>query len=129
MKAKLAKILIEKNIIRKETVFEALYNSKGISCQLDTSVKGSFKLVGAQSIGDWVFFDTIGPDTTTQTRIRCDSVISLDGMSVRRVAESHLLTLEGEPIIPKRGRRFKLPYGFDYDDYDEDEVVVIDEEE
>ena len=107
MKTKLARIFIEKNIISRGTVFEAYYKTKGISGQCNADVLGSFKLIGAQSIGEWIYFNTIGPDNN-QYRLRCDDVLSVDGMPIKRVAESHQLDEEGEEHqFLRRGRRRK----------------------
>jgi hypothetical protein len=108
MQAKLARTFIERKIIQRGTVFEAHYSTKGISGQFDTSVVGSFRLVGAKSVGEWVYFDTIGPEDARFT-IRCDSVVSLDGMPLQRIAESHQLTIDGDDIVSnsRRGRRRK----------------------
>lgn len=117
MKPKLARVFIKNGIIQKGTVFESYYNTKGISGQCDTAIRGSFKLIGAQSVGDWIYFNTIGPESK-QYRLRCDYVISLDGMPLRRVAESHQLTEDGEDHqFIRRGRRRKE----DIDDDEEDD--------
>ena len=109
MKTKLARVFIERKIIQHGSILEAYYNTKGISGQLDSSVIGSFKLAGAQAVGDWVYFDTVGPDNA-RYRIRCDSVVSLDGMPLERIAESHQLTLDGDESLAnyRRGRRKRI---------------------
>lgn len=106
MKTKLARVFIERRIIQRGSVFEAYYSTKGISGQFDTAVVGSFKLIGAQAAGDWVYFDTIGPDDSRH-RIRCDSIITVDGMPLDRITESHQLTLDGDEAASnsRRGRR------------------------
>ena len=107
MKSKLARVFIEKSIITRGTVFEAYYNTKGISGQCNATVLESFKLIGAQAIGDWIYFNTTGPDNVVH-RFRCDEIISLDGMPIKRVAESHQLTEDGEEHqFIRRGRRRK----------------------
>lgn len=114
MKSKLARAFIEKSIIQRGSILEAFYSTKGISGQCDAQVLGSFKLIGAQAVGEWVFFETIGPDDK-QYRVRCDNVVSLDGMPLERITESHQLTLDGEPATAhRRGRRKKV------DDEDDD---------
>ncbi len=97
MHANLARTFIERKIIQKGTMVEAYYHTKGISGQFDSSVLGTFRLIGAQSIGDWIFFDTIGPNDI-RYRIRCDNVVSLDGMPVNRIAASHQLNETGDFI-------------------------------
>ena len=107
MKTTLARVFIEKSIITRGTVFEAYYNAKGISGQCNAEVIGKFKLTGAQMVGDWIYFNTIDYDKNTY-RLRCDAVLSLDGMPVKRVAESHQLTEDGvDHKFIRRGRRRK----------------------
>jgi hypothetical protein len=107
MRNNLAKVFIQKGIIRRGSVFECWYSTKGISGQCDASVLGSFKLIGAQSVGDWVYFNTIGPDDK-QYRIRSDLVKTIDGMTAKNVAESHQLTEDGDDYqFIRRGRRRK----------------------
>lgn len=105
---KLARVLIERKILQKGSIIEAYYSTKGISGVCDASVLGTFKLNGAKATQEWVFFDTIGPEDKP-FRIRCDYIISLDGMPIARIAESHQLTEAGEPVIPasRRGRKKK----------------------
>jgi hypothetical protein len=107
MKAKLARILIERGVIQRGSMLEAYHNTKGISCQCDASVLASFRLIGAQATKEWVFFETIIPDTKERQRIRCDQIISLDGMPLDRIAESQQLTEDGEDakLNSRRGRR------------------------
>lgn len=109
MQPKLARTFIERKIIQQGSVFEARYNTRGISGQFDAMVVGSFRLIRATAIGDWVYFDTIGPEDV-QYRIRCDTVFSLDGMPLERIAESHQLTIDGEESVSnsRRGRRKKV---------------------
>jgi len=106
METKLARILIERGVIQRGTVLEAYYSTKGISCQCNASVLGTFRLVGAQATKDWVYFETFMPDTTNQYRIRCDYVISLDGMPLQRIAEAQQLTQDGE-VVKSNSRRGK----------------------
>lgn len=106
MKSKLARVLIERGVIQRGTILEAYHNTKGISCQCDTEVLGRFRLIGAQATRDWVFFETIIPETKEQHRLRCDQIISLDGMPVDRIAESQQLNEDGEvKANSRRGRK------------------------
>jgi hypothetical protein len=105
MKTQLARVLIERGVIQLGSVFEAYYNTKGISCQIDSPVLGSFKLIGAKATKEWVYFETLGPDQTRQL-LRCDYVTSFDGMAIARIAESHQLTDDGDDAKAiRRGRR------------------------
>jgi hypothetical protein len=115
MKTKLARVLIERRVIQHGSVFEAYYNARGISCQCDSAVLGAFKLIGAKATKDWVFFETLGPDQA-RYMLRCDYIISLDGMPLSRIAESHQLTEDGEEAKPnRRGRRKRLDEAPDQD--------------
>lgn len=96
MKSKLARILIERGVIQRGTMMEAYYNTKGISCLCDTEVLGTFRLVGAQATKDWVYFETIIPDTKEPYRLRCDQIISLDGMPMVRISEAQQLNEDGD---------------------------------
>ena len=108
MKSKLARVFIEKSIIQKGSIIEAYHSVKGISGQYDAAVLSSFRLTGAKAVGEWVYFDAIDDDKQ-ECRIRCDYVMSLDGMPVGRIAESHHLTEDGDERISnaRRGRRKK----------------------
>jgi hypothetical protein len=118
MKPTLAKLLIENGIIRYGTVFEVYHNTKGISGQYDSTILDSFRLIGAQSIGEWVYFVTLGSDNN-QHRIRCDYVISVDGMPISRLAESHSFNENGEDVkTVRRGRRKKILEEDEDDDYE-----------
>lgn len=106
MQSKLARILIERGVIQNGTILDAYYNTRGISCRCDAAILGRFRLIGAQATKDWVYFETIIPDTTERYRIRCDYIIALDGMPLERVAESQQLTIDGEVrASSRRGRR------------------------
>lgn len=118
MKSNLAKILIEKGIIRKGIALEANYTTKGISCTNNVPVKGRFILNGASSIKDWVFFTVIGPNNEN-LKIRCDQVLSLDGMPIKRVAESHQLDVNGNVFMK---RQIPSRYGnYEVDEGEEDD--------
>jgi hypothetical protein len=104
MKSKLARVLIEKGVIQKGTILEAYHSARGLSGQYDAAIPASFKLIGAQAVGEWVYFNAIGPDDE-QCRIRCDYIIALDSMPINRVIESLQLTENGDDVAPRRNRR------------------------
>ncbi len=47
------------------------------------------------------------PDTNEQHRIRCDYIESLDGMLIKRIAESQQLTENGEEVRSIHHRKRK----------------------
>lgn len=108
MKPKLARVLIEKGVIQKGTILEAYHSARGLSGQYDAALPASFKLIGAQAVGEWVYFNALGPDDE-QCRIRCDYIIALDSMPLSRVIESLQLTVDGDEAAPRRNRRRKDP--------------------
>ena len=119
MNSKLARVFIDRGIVSKGSIFEAYYNTKGISGQRNSRILGKFKLIGAQQVGEWIYFNTINDEKEIH-RLRCDAIQSLDGMPIKRVAESHQLTEEGENhMFIRRGRRRKE----DIEYYDDDEEI------
>lgn len=118
MKSKLAKILIEKGIIKKGIALEVNYTTKGISCTNNVPVKGRFVLNGASLIKEWVYFTVVGPNNEI-LKIRCDQVLSLDGMPIKRVAQSHHLDENGNVFMK---RQIPSRYGdYEVDEGEEDE--------
>lgn len=105
MNANLAKVLVQRGVIRQGTVLEAYQSARGLSCICDSYALTSYVVVGASATGDHVYFDVLASQTDRQ-RLRSDYIASIDGMAVKRVAAAHQLQEDGHPIAAsRRGRK------------------------
>lgn len=102
MNAKLARLFVQRGIIRQGTIIEAYQRAKGLSGICDSHKLMIYAVVGAKATDDAVTFETIGSDKQ-RYRVPCEFVRTLDGMDVGRVAASHYLTEEGNEL-PKKLR-------------------------
>lgn len=107
MNANLARVLVQKGIIRQGTIIEAYQSARGLSCQCDSHKLTEFVVVKATASNGYVYFDAVSGREEQKSRIRCDYVATIDGMEIKRVAASHHITEDGEPIkvSTRRGRR------------------------
>lgn len=97
MDANLAKILVQRGVVRQGTVLEAYQTAKGLSGVCDSFEMKRYIVLGASTSGDWVYF-TVASSQTERQRIRCDFVASIDGMAIERVATAHQLREDGSEI-------------------------------
>src|SRR3569832_2050282 len=105
MNANLAKVLVQRGVIRQGTVLEAYQSARGLSCSCDSYALTSYVVIGASAAGDHVFFDVLASQTTRQ-RLRNDYIASIDGMAIKRVAEAHQMQEDGTPVSgSRRGRK------------------------
>ena len=105
MNANLARILVQRGVIRQGTVVEAYQSAKGLSCLCDSYALTSYVVIGATASSDHVYFDVLVSQTDRQ-RLRNDYIASIDGMAVKRVAAAHQLQEDGHPIAAsRRGRK------------------------
>lgn len=112
MDTNLAKILVRRGVIRQGTVLEAYQTAKGLSGVCDSFEMKRYIVVGASTSGAFVYF-TVASSATERQRIRCDFVVSLDGMMIERVASAHQLREDGSEIKAKARRsRTKRPLLF-----------------
>lgn len=102
MQTKLARIFVERGIIRQGTIIEAYQRAKGLSGVCDSHKLMTYAIVGAKASDGAVTFETIGSDKQ-RYRVPCEFVRTLDGMEVSRVAASHYLTEDGDEL-PKKLR-------------------------
>ena len=105
MNPNLAKMLVQRGVIRQGTVLEAYQSAKSLSCVYDSFAISRYVVLGASTSGEWVYFN-VASDATERHRIRCDFVSSIDGMEIERVAAAHQLREDGSVIKPtsRRGR-------------------------
>lgn len=113
MEANLAKVLVQRGVIRQGTVLEAIQSAKGLSCVCDSYTESRYVVLGASTTDDWVYFN-VAVSKTERQRVRCDYITGIDGMATERVAAAHQLHTDGSPIVPtsRRGRtrkRIKQP--------------------
>lgn len=108
MKTNLAKVLVQRGVIRQGTVLEAIQSAKGLSCVCDSYTESRYVVLGASATEDWVYFNVASSKTERQ-RVRCDFITGIDGMAIERVAAAHQLHVDGSPIVPtsRRGRTRK----------------------
>lgn len=108
METNLAKVLVQRGVIRQGTVLEAIQSAKGLSCVCDSYAESRYVVLGASATDDWVFFQ-VASSKTERHRVRCDYITGIDGMAIERVAAAHQLHTDGSPIVPtsRRGRTRK----------------------
>lgn len=108
METNLAKVLVQRGVIRQGTVLEAIQSAKGLSCVCDSYTESRYVVLGASATDDWVFFQ-VASSKTERHRVRCDYITGIDGMAIERVAAAHQLHTDGSPIVPtsRRGRTRK----------------------
>lgn len=106
MNPNLAKILIQRGIIRQGTVLEAYQKAKSLSCVYDSYSMSRYVVLKATASGEWVYF-LVASGRKAQQRIRCDYVANIDGMAIERVAAAHQLCMDGSVIVSssRRGRK------------------------
>ena len=106
MEPVLAKILVQRGVIRQGTVVEAVQIAKGLSGVVCDAFATKRYVVLAASVSEgWVYF-AVASSPTERHRIRCDFVRSIDGMDIERVATAHQLRKDGSEIKskPRRSR-------------------------
>jgi hypothetical protein len=101
MQAKLARVFVQRGIIRQGSIIEAYQSAKGLSGICDSHKLMTYAVLGAKATDSVVTFETIGSDKQ-RYRVPCEFVQTLDGMDIGRVAESHRLTDDGDEIPKKR---------------------------
>lgn len=104
MKAKLARALVQRGVIRQGTVLEAYQSAKSLAGICDSHKSMTYVVLGAKATTETVTFEVIGADRV-RYRVPCDFVQTLDGMKVDRVAASHHLTEDGEDAVKKRRQK------------------------
>jgi hypothetical protein len=114
MDTKLAKVLVQRGVIRQGTILEAYQSAKGLSCVYDAYAFIRYVVIGAKASAGYVYFE-VASSPTERHSIRSDYVAGIDGMAIKRVAAAHQLQEDGEPIRSpvrrerKRGR-LALPH-------------------
>jgi hypothetical protein len=104
MDTNLAKVLVQRGVIRRGTILEAYQSAKGLSCICDSYSLTSYAVLRASADTAYVYFD-VASSSTEQCRIRSDYVTTIDGMAVKRVAAAHLLKEDGSPIMRRTRQR------------------------
>jgi hypothetical protein len=101
--------LIERGVIRKGTEFEAHFNAHDLSGQAASRIRGSFFIVRALASKDSgrIVFEADRPGDAALYQFPAEDVITLDGMSLEKLARSYDLGTEGEtlPSGKRRGRK------------------------
>lgn len=109
MKSSLARVLLQKGVIRQGTVAESYQNVRGLSCIENANVLTSFIIFGARLLdGEEIVFDSLNTKQVSG-RLPSEAIVTLDGMLIERIASSHNLTLDGQQlaVCSRRGRRRK----------------------
>lgn len=109
MKVELARALLERNVIRKETEVTARYRAPYIGGIDYAHLVGNFLIQRAVKAADRVLFDVTDLEQGRQHRIPCEDVLRIDGMDLKRLSKIYNLTEDGTPTKPskRRGRRPK----------------------
>jgi hypothetical protein len=106
MDTQLAKVFVQRGIIRQGTIIEAYQSARGLSCVCDSYAYMRYVVLKARAVRiqheEWVYFDVIS-SRKEQRSVRCDYVACIDGMAIERVAGAHQLNPDGSAIVT-RGR-------------------------
>jgi hypothetical protein len=117
MEPNLAKILVQRGVIRQGTVLEAVQSAKGLSGVCDALALKRYVVLSASVSDGWVFFK-VASNPEERQRIRCDVVSSIDGMLIERVTTAHQLRSDGSEIKAKprrtRSKRQPLLLGYEH---------------
>ena len=109
MEPVLAKILVQRGVIRQGTVLEAMQSAKSLSGVCNSFALRRYVVLSATSSEGWVYF-TVASNQEERHRVRCDFVSTIDGMAIERVATAHQLRSDGSEIKSKpRRSRTKRP--------------------
>ena len=107
MDTQLAKIFVQRGIIRQGTIIEAYQSARGLSCVCDSYAYLRHVVLKARAVRhldeEWVYFDVINHRKERRS-VRCDYVASIDGMAIERVAGAHQLNSDGSTMSPPVGR-------------------------
>lgn len=109
MKVELARALLERNVIRKETEITARYKAPYMGGRDYAQLVGDFLIQRAVKTQDRVLFDATDVSQGRSYRIACEDVLRIDGMDMKRFAKIYNLTEDGTPTkaAKRRGRRPK----------------------
>jgi hypothetical protein len=112
----LAKVLVQRGVIRQGTVLEAVQSAKGLSGVCDSFALQRYVVLAASVSDGWVYF-TVAVNPEERQRIRCDYVASIDGMLIERVITAHQLRSDGSEIKgkPRRSRTKRQPMLLGYE--------------
>ena len=114
MDTQLAKVFVQRGIIRQGTIIEAYQSARGLSCVCDSYAYMRYVVLQARAVrtGDeeWIYFDVISSQKERRS-VRSDYVTCVDGMAIERVAGAHHLKPDGSVMVTPtpRGRRKSEP--------------------
>lgn len=110
MNSSLARILLTRGVICKGTVIEIYHNVRGLSCACNATILIRLCVSRASLIGGCrVTFEAVNLEQIAQ-QVEAVQVVSVDGMTIERLAMAQNLTLEGAELSTRcrRGRRKKV---------------------
>lgn len=107
MESKLAKTLIDKQIIKRDTEVIVEYNAIDLSGQPRSRVQGNFVVT---RVADQTVFVTSTVDGRKR-KVLAEDIVSIDGMDPVRLARNYNIKADGSTSIPgkRRGRKPKIP--------------------